>query len=94
MVPTNDNGRVAAAVEVVQEAEVHGQDERPRSSFLSAGLASSIFVGLVDQDRQLVRRLSGDCSTIAEARRRLAWLRHRHPDAAVVRDILVREILP
>lgn len=94
MDPGKGNGRVAAAVEVELGQEVHGQDAADLRQYLSAGLASLIFVGLVDQDRQLICRLSGDCATISEARRRLAWLRQRHPDAVIVRDLLVREVLP
>ncbi len=59
----------------------------------AAGSASRYFVALTDRNRGVQRRLSGECDTLAEARKRLAWIRHRHPAAQIVHDLLLREVL-
>lgn len=62
--------------------------------FQAAGSVSVYFLALTDGNRQPVRKLSGNCGTLAEALSRLAWIRRAHPGAQIVRELLLREVLP
>lgn len=56
----------------------------------AAGATSALFVGIVNAWGELYR-LSGPCASEHEARGRLAWIRQRHPDAELLREVRLLE---
>lgn len=52
----------------------------------------SYAVALLDPLMQVTRLLSGRCSTLAEAERRLWWLKRRYPLAQIVGDLALRKV--
>lgn len=52
----------------------------------AAGSTSALFVGIVTAAGELFR-LSGPCATLHQARARLAWIRQRYPEAAILREL-------
>lgn len=61
--------------------------------FLACGYRPVYYVALLDENRHLVERLSGFVGGFEEARQRLRWIRRRHPEAAIVREITLVECM-
>lgn len=62
------------------------------SGFDVAITGESYAVALLDRVMQVTRLLSGRCSSLAEAKRRLLWLRRRYPSAQIVADLSLRKV--
>lgn len=66
----------------------------PRSGgWVAAGSRVRHFIGEMDSNRRVMRRLSGRFSTLGEALQHLAWARRRNPRAVILRDVLMLEVL-
>lgn len=62
------------------------------SGFDVAITGESYAVALLDPLMQITRLLSGHCASLADAKRRLLWLRRRYPSAQIVADLSLRKV--
>lgn len=78
-------GRGAGARNSDQQRSQHN------ASFTAAGSTALYYVAILDENRHLIERLSGFIGSFEEARHRLRWLKRRHQNAVIVRELTLIE---